>query len=568
MPWPDRAPVVSPVGQWVVVPGYYAPVPTSPVDEAWAVSHGSVTTSGHWFGDPRRPLLGWLSAPAGALGSSGVLVLPDVGAQYWSSHRTLRVLAERLATAGHTVLRVDYDGTGDSAGDQWDPHRLDAWRSSAATGAAELRALGCCHLTVVGVRLGGMLALLDGGTLEADEVVAWAPSASGKRHARGLRLLGEPIPRDAGLTSGGVVFTPQTLGALSELDLARTLAAPAPRTLLLGEVAPKVVAHLEGLGGSVDHQDPGGSDVALDRSTEDAEAAEAVVDAICEWMAHPAAPAGGRAPRRSSAKVDWRGARLTEEVVVVAGLVGVLTEPSEPRPGASTLVLLNPGSGSHVGPGRAWVEYARFAAVAGHRALRVDWRGWGESPDDGYAPGRPYDEHTYAETVELVRALAADGHDRIVLSGLCASAWMALQVARVAPVVGVIAFNPQMYWQPGDPVLSQVDTGIERTPRRLREERGRRWGLWSALDVLGLRSRVGRWLDEFTAARLPVLVLFAEGDDGLDYLHNRLGRHLRRVLRQGVVRVEVVEGIDHGMHRAWLRPAVAEAVVAQLGRLG
>ena len=45
------------------------------------------------------------------------------------------------------------------------------------------------------------------------------------------------------------MFTAQTLGALSELDLARTLAAPAPRTLLLGEVAPKVVTHLEGLGG-------------------------------------------------------------------------------------------------------------------------------------------------------------------------------------------------------------------------------------------------------------------------------------------------------------------------------
>ena len=61
--------------------------------------------------------------------------------------------------------------------------------------------------------------------------------------------------------------------------------------------------------------------------------------------------------------------------------------------------------------------------------------------------------------------------------------------------------------------------------------------------------------------------LFAEGDDGFHYLHNRLGRHLCRVLRRGVVRVEVVEGIDHGMHRAWLRPAVAKAVVAQLGRL-
>ena len=41
-------------------------------------------------------------------------VLPPVGYEYWSSHRSLRTLAERLAQNGCLALRFDFDGTGDS----------------------------------------------------------------------------------------------------------------------------------------------------------------------------------------------------------------------------------------------------------------------------------------------------------------------------------------------------------------------------------------------------------------------------------------------------------------------
>lgn len=532
----------------------------------------AVATTGRWFGDPARPLMGWLTTPAAGPTAAGVLMLPDVGAQYWSSHFTTRAIAERLAEAGHTVLRIDYDGTGDSAGDQWDPGRLAAWRASAATGAEELRTLGCQRLTVVGVRLGAMLALADGAALQADEVVAWAPESSGKRYGRALRLLGEEIPDDAGVTSGGVVFTPATLDDLATLDLGKLDTAPARNVLLLGDVSKKLVRHLTSLGGQVDAVDPGGSEAAFDRPTEDAETAWPIVDAIAAWVPPPtSAPMPARpdmaADARTHATIDWDGHRLTERVVAVTDLVGVLTEPESPRENPCTVVFLNAGSSSHVGPGRAWVEYARFVAAAGHRALRIDWRGWGESPDDGHAPGRPYDRHTYDETVRLVEALHAEGHERVVLTGLCASAWMALRVVRDAPVAGVMALNPQMYWQWGDPVLSQVDTGIERTDKRLREEWGRRWKVWTALDVVGHRPPVARWLEELSAARVHVLTLFSERDDGLCFLQNRVQRRLDRILRQGYVHVEEVLGIDHGMHRAWLRPQMVAAMLRHLERV-
>ena len=50
----------------------------------------------------------------------------------------------------------------------------------------------------------------------------------------------------------------------------------------------------------------------------------------------------------------------------------------------------------------------------------------------------------------LIAATAA-GHERVVVFGLCASAWIALRAVLDAPVAGVIALNPQLYWKPGDP---------------------------------------------------------------------------------------------------------------------
>ena len=58
-----------------------------------------------------------------------------------SAYATFRILAEQIAALGFDVLRLDYDGTGNSSGDYDEPDRAGAWLRSVALTIHEARRL-------------------------------------------------------------------------------------------------------------------------------------------------------------------------------------------------------------------------------------------------------------------------------------------------------------------------------------------------------------------------------------------------------------------------------------------
>ena len=72
---------------------------------------------------------------------AGVVLCPPLGYEYMSSYRTYRILADRLAALGFDVIRLDYDGTGNSSGHTEDSGRVPAWLCSIRYAMAETRRL-------------------------------------------------------------------------------------------------------------------------------------------------------------------------------------------------------------------------------------------------------------------------------------------------------------------------------------------------------------------------------------------------------------------------------------------
>lgn len=131
------------------------------------------------FGPDERRLYGFYHLPES--GSEGAVVLcPSWGIEYLFAHRSLRVTADRLAKSGHHVLRFDYSGTGDSWGDSHHSD-LDRWEEDVGHAIDEIRDLSDeRRVTLVGLRLGGWLALKVGARrTDVDRVVLWDPVLHG-----------------------------------------------------------------------------------------------------------------------------------------------------------------------------------------------------------------------------------------------------------------------------------------------------------------------------------------------------------------------------------------------------
>ena len=221
-----------------------------------------------FFGDPSTQLFGCHHPPGANASDYGAVLCYPMGHEYVRTHRMYRFLARRLVEAGFHVLRFDYFGTGDSAG-EFEEARLERWVDDTAAAVSELRRRFLVrHVYAAGLRLGAAVALLAGikhGGL--DGLVLWDPVTNGPAYlddiiAQESEQLHAPSSRDSSNVRGsrpseivGFPMTEAMYGDLSALDLFGVTRVPASRTLLVDSsdegIHEKLRAHLEGTGAAI-----------------------------------------------------------------------------------------------------------------------------------------------------------------------------------------------------------------------------------------------------------------------------------------------------------------------------
>jgi pimeloyl-ACP methyl ester carboxylesterase len=165
-----------------------------------------------FFGPPEAQRCYAHHVPSVLLARPRAVLICNPGPQeFRQAHFALRTLAERLAARGAHVLRFDYVGTGDSAGDP-DIGSLDRWANDVSDAIDELRALaGVSRITVVGLRLGAAVACRAVARgARAHELVLWDPVLCGGRYLAQLEARQERIRLDLAYPISDV-FDPDTL---------------------------------------------------------------------------------------------------------------------------------------------------------------------------------------------------------------------------------------------------------------------------------------------------------------------------------------------------------------------
>jgi dienelactone hydrolase/alpha/beta superfamily hydrolase len=460
-----------------------------------------------YFGPSDAPLFGWLHAsPATVPAGLGLVICNPFGNEAICAHRTIRHLAQRAARQGIPTLRFDYAGSGDSAGNDFEPDRLRAWLASITAAADELRkSAGVTRLCLLGMRLGVPLATLAAARrTDIAALIAIAPVVKGKGYVRELRMLQRATDgkrnitqnEDAGtLDSAGFTLTAQTQAALSEIDLTRLAAPPTTRVLILDRAelpsGEGWEQHLRNGGAQVERLNlEGYTEMMLD--SHESIVPEKILAEATRWLGalreeYPAAAAdnvesrrpesvgpdaqalaNNRAPNMvvpSPAAIDPVEGRNTAvavaETAVTFGngssLFGIVSAPT-PRPGETVakrrgIILINSGAIHHVGPNRMYVGLARRLARLGHVVLRMDIGGLGDSlAPAGAVENIVYPKHAATDVEAAIRYLRSEWNVQDVrATGLCSGAYHAFKAAAVRlPLNGVVLINPlTFFWQEG-----------------------------------------------------------------------------------------------------------------------
>jgi pimeloyl-ACP methyl ester carboxylesterase len=416
-------------------------------------------------------LFGWLHEPEQRTRDVGVVVCNPIGDDYVRAHRTLRHLAERLVAAGFPVLRFDFHGTGDSAGDERDADRVAAWRRDVGLAIDHVKQqAGVDEVAIVGLRFGATIAADVASTRnDVASIVLWHAFLTGEKFAsetlkmHKMHRMLEPESFAAGPKSYpdgeealGFFLTNQTLQDLKAIDLRALTAKPAPHVLVVDAANlpsdKPIVEKLTALGAEVEHRHMPGHKFLISiphHST----LPDDILAAVTTWLdaRHPAgAPATPRvAP---TAATPLAGTNCTEEPILFGPakrLFGIHVRPRSPsRAGTRPAILmLNAGTVHRIGPHRFYVAMARELAGMGFDVLRVDLSGIGDSPNTTTPENITYPGE--AETdVRLAMDLmtARTGATRFVLAGLCSGADIAFQLGiKEKRVAGVVMMNPRTF---------------------------------------------------------------------------------------------------------------------------
>jgi len=540
-----------------------------------------------WIGSGTSALFGFLHVPSGAANrSTAIAIVPPLGHEAICAHAALRALAERLAEYGFFVLRYDHPSSGDSAGADYDvPTLIDG----VSRAIAALRSqTGASRVALIGLRLGALLALE--AARHRDDVAAivtWAPPPTGRAHVRELRALGSFSSAESNGTPeleeiAGFGYTPATLAEIGRLDVS---CPPATRLLIVPRDDVAIPTRLGPWSTGAEVLPLPGYAEAM-RDPHEARVSEALLHGVSEWLS-AALPEGMPVPERKPLEARVELDRVTEEAVTFgpdARLFGIVTRPRNTPPTDTCALFLNAGAIHRIGMNRNYVTLARRWAERGVTCLRFDGAGLGDSARVRDTANALYSPETVADVKSAIDFLVERYKARhFVLTGLCAGAYTAFHAAVADPRVSTaIVINPQTFdFRAGDSLAIQ----------RRRTYRAASWYRRSALSPDSWRKalrgqvdlvRVGRVLAErlalYAERRLNgtdslarafenlcqrgtrVLLVYSDGDPGLDHLRDELGSALERLKRDPRFALEVIPEADHTFTPLASQEALAQSL--------
>lgn len=549
---------------------------------------------------------------------AGVVLCSALGIEELCARQSYVLLAKMLEERGVPVLRFDYFGTCDSAGDLGEPDLVGRWLRNIERAAQWLEQnAGVTELTFVGLRFGAALATAAAAARGGVARLALlAPVQSGRVYARELQLASQVLVTmgakagashnpGPGTDVAGFVFPPDLANGMRAVDVARIKIAPAAKafvaTLGGADAADAVSAGLSGLGVAVTREGFPDYELMMVNPTS-ARPCLATMRRLVGWIASDLSDAArNEAKSRSGLDIEpiaATGWRETADLFPVGDYrCGILCEPDVPAPQRPCVLLLNGGRDSHVGWARGTVELARQLAASGIASLRFDLTSVADSqPDTSGRRAKLYATRGASGMSEVRHALnllEQRGYRRFAVFGSCSGAYLALKAGladRRIDTVGVRNIQ-RLVWRLDDRILFPYDewrnsayagsvkavspstavgpasgSPLGRVVKGVVRNGRRSIVGFSGLVSLAMfdRWRSRRALTAFAARGGRVLAVYSAADPGRRHLDELFGKDGEAVA--GDVTFRFVDDADHNFTSAAQRRAFGDMLIGLILR--
>ncbi len=535
-------------------------------------------------------LFGWLHAPASPQPLPAIVLCSPVGYELIRTHRTIRQLAENLAARGYCVLRFDYRSTGDSAGDELDSGRLDAMLYSIRESIRTITEIADTdRVSLIGLRLGATLAAKIAEETPLEQLVLWAPCASGAIYireqqimamAQGKRLQSSSAntARLDGIDAGGFFLSKETQTELQTLDMGSQPFANTPSVLLLNRddipVPASLANALRNQTDSVDEilsahykemmQTPQVSVVPTD-----------TIEQVCSWLDDKNAAqddAAKSAPKPTSKPAEFPRIQLdngASEHAVRFGpgkrLFGIITRDARNNNNDSPAVILLCGGATHrISANRMYVTLARRLALGGIDVMRMDLAGLGDSlPHEGYPSNKPYNDKLVDDVEAAMNTMEElTGKKQFLLFGLCSGAYAAMQTAMSSTRVTDLVLANQLVYFVSEDYHKRLASGAATSAHELdyprsdsllyrlvRKTLRRITPYWSwpgeLLSPYLLGGNVRRDLELLATKGTRFAFIQSSRSDAADALSFSSGKWLRQLAERGQASITLFDDTDH-----------------------
>lgn len=512
-----------------------------------------------WFGPDASPMFGVVHVPADGSARGGIVICPPLGKEHIDTYRGVKLLAEALCACGFAVLRFDYPGTGDSAGEQSDDVALAQFQAGVRAAVDYLRASGVPRVGLIGLRFGALLAAGLAGELGAIAALAlWDPVTDGRRYLREGRILykmtvGQDLV-DKGENLLGISLSSAAAGDIRALRLPAAIASVPrvlvaarrenlgdPRLAVLGDQDNCTVAEVTGQPAFVE---PASFVVAIP-----SEAVATIADWFDRVVGADRVPIAPLIATTAVVAASPTGAQIRESIEFIGPerLFAIKTTMGQPDATGPTVLFHGTACEHRIGAGRIWVESARELAGTGLAAVRYDRRGTGDTGIASTAFARIYSRESGDDVLAAMRGTGA-APNQLMMTGVCSgasnSAFGALRTggSRAIVLVNVILYTlrraevgPEKLVKlspppPGEPPAPQP--WFERTAKKL----ARRWipyPVWLLLGRLGLTQVPEVLLDGLSRIPGMSVDLVLSPSDAQWFEKQRGGRGLRRLAAKG-----------------------------------